>query len=281
MEEATGLKPISGGIYLQEPLIPSNALIILCTWIGGATPRRLSKYTKGYTQRFSSVTLLLVTTSLPDITIRTFNAVQTRLAPAREVITEFLHYGPEPRPVLLHNFSHGGSNIGIQLVRSMKAQNEEDHAILVSALRLVVFDCCPGDSSFQRSFDAAVISLPNANDHPILHAAGRSILYPVIGTILGLEKIGLAQSVDALRVDLNRPEVFGGSARRLYLYSAEDEIVRWEDVEGHMKEGREKGYNVDGVRFDTGQHCALVMVDEELYWISVQRAWEGTIKSRL
>ncbi|KAL4791334.1 hypothetical protein BDV19DRAFT_370631 [Aspergillus venezuelensis] len=285
MEQITGLKHIGGDIYLHEPPTASDALIILCTWIGGATPRRVSKYTNGYKQGFPRASILLIPTSIPDITIRTFNAVQSRLSPAREVITRFLdyHFTPtsKPRPVLLHMFSNGGCNIGVQLVRSVMMHNEADHLLLLSALRLVVFDCCPGDSSFQRTFNAAVVSLPSVKGHPIVHAAGRSVLYPVIGTILGLERVGLIQSLGWLRLDLNKAEVFGGSARRLYVYSTKDEIVRWEDVEEHLENGRSRGYCVVGVRFDTGQHCALVAADEEVYWRSIQQAWDGTIKSRL
>ncbi|KAL4782307.1 hypothetical protein BJX76DRAFT_332901 [Aspergillus varians] len=276
------MQSIGTDIYFHSPPTPS-ALIILCTWLGGASPRRIAKYTAGYAHHFPNAAILLITTTLPDITIRSFNAARTRLAPAREVIMRFLSDSDSaPNPILLHIFSHGGSNTAAQLVQSIKSDGPARHKLFVSALNLVIFDCCPGDSSFRRNYNAATVSLPSSTKQPIAHFFGKSVLYPAIGAISALQSAGFFRTVEDLRAELHDPGLFGASARRFYLYSREDEMVRWEDVEKHMDEGRGEGYVVDGVRFETGPHCALLMVDEGVYWGSIQRAWEGVgFRSRL
>ncbi|KAL4901706.1 hypothetical protein BDW74DRAFT_187140 [Aspergillus multicolor] len=277
------LKPVGSNIDLYTPGTPLNALIILCTWLGGATPRRLAKYTSGYLEHFPDAAILLVKTTLPDILIQNNSAIWKRLAPARDVISGFLRADPgqearngnRTRPILLHIFSHGGSNIATQLVRSIAALDPTSHESLTSALKLVIFDCCPGASSFTRNYNAVAISLPSATNQPLTHHIGRLALYPIVGSIHTLMKTGLMRSIEDLRAELNDLSLLGVSARRLYLYSREDEMVKWGYVERHMDEGRERGYGVEGVRFEQGQHCALVLVDGERYWGAIRRAWNG------
>ncbi len=282
------MEPIGTNIHLRIPPTPPTSLIILCTWLGGASPRRIAKYTDGYASHFPDAAILLITTTLSDITLRSFSAIRDRLAPARKRIAQLIHPSSgfnsdsdSPIPVLLHIFSHGGSNTATQLVQSIKAADPAAHRGFISALKLVIFDCCPGDSSLLRSYNAAAVSLPSPTEQPFAHFVGKSVLYPAIGTISALQAVGAMRSVEDLRTELNDPALFGTSACRFYLYSREDEMVRWQDVERHLREGREKGFVADGVRFDAGPHCALAMVDEERYWNSVQRAWEAKILSRL
>jgi DNA repair protein RAD57 len=280
MENPIGpCEPIAQNIYLYTPPTPPTALIILCTWLGGASPRRIAKYTAGYARLLPTASILLITTTIAEITMKSFVAVKERLKPARGVISHFLDVdgkgGDPSRPVILHIFSHGGSNIGTQLVRSIREDSFAKHERFVSALRLVIFDCCPGDSAFIRQYNAAAVSLPPAELYPTRNLLGKAILYPSIGLLSVLQAAGVMSDVEGLRAELNDPTLFGSSARRLYVYSVEDEMVRWEDVESHMEEGRGRGYLVHGERFERGAHCALVMLDEERYWTSIHRAWEG------
>ncbi|KAL3494362.1 hypothetical protein BJX62DRAFT_223339 [Aspergillus germanicus] len=280
MENPIGpCEPIAQNIYLYTPPTTPTALIILCTWLGGASPRRIAKYTAGYAKFFPTASILLITTTIAEITVKSFAAVKERLKPARGFISQYLGVngkgGDTSRPVLLHIFSHGGSNIGTQLVRSIREDSIAKHERFISALRLVIFDCCPGDSSFTRQYNAAAVSLPPAENYPIQNLLGKAILYPSIGLLSVLQAAGVMSDVEGLRAELNEPSLFGSSARRLYVYSVEDEMVRWEDVERHMEEGRGREYLVHGEKFERGAHCALVMLDEERYWGSVQRAWEG------
>jgi DNA repair protein RAD57 len=271
--------PIAQNIYLYTPPTPPTALIILCTWLGGASPRRIAKYTAGYAKLFPTAVIVLITTTIAEITVRSFAAVKEQLEPARGVISQFFELnsdgGDTGRPVLLHIFSHGGSNIGTQLMRSIREDSVVKHDRFVSALRLVIFDCCPGDSAFIRQYNAAAVSLPPATTYPIRNLLGRAVLYPSIGLLSILQAAGVMSDVEGLRAELNDPGLFGSSARRFYVYSVEDEMVRWEDVERHMEDGRGRGFLVQGEKFGKGEHCALVMLDEERYWESIRRAWEG------
>ncbi|CAI7671710.1 unnamed protein product [Penicillium manginii] len=256
------LRLIGEDIYLHEP--PGNdssggpetlapALVVLCTWAGGATPRRINKYLAQYRQLYPSSALLLITTSIPDTAFRPFRWIRRRLNPARRAIRHVLASatGDEPRGtddkpgILFHLFSHGGCNIGVQL--SLAMREEDDHGVaFLSSIRGIILDCSPGDDTFERSYRAALLS----------HA-------------------GFIRAVRDLRLALNDPNTFGTDAKRLYIYSKEDVMVGWEDVQSHFKEARSQGYTADQIVFESGSHCTLMIEDADRYWTAVQRFWEG------
>ncbi|EAW07580.1 putative DNA repair protein (Rad57) [Aspergillus clavatus NRRL 1] len=281
------LKQIGQGIFLYEhtadeaqPSSSDPSLIILCTWLGGASPRRINRYVTRYRALFPGSSVLVITTTLPDITIRTFGAIRARLKPARDAICRLL--GPSntsDKPpssrrsdALLHIFSQGGCNTAIQLALSMK-ENKGPSALSYLPLRGVIFDCCPGDVDFQRSYKAAAVSLPEGGRMATL--ARRAALYAAVGTIVNLQDMGFMSSVRDLRHQLNDEAVLGRSVRRLYLFSEADEIVDWRDVQSHMETARGDGYYADGVRFRRSPHCALMLEDETKYWTSVEQFWKG------
>ncbi|OJI80177.1 hypothetical protein ASPTUDRAFT_193602 [Aspergillus tubingensis CBS 134.48] len=272
----TDFRSIGQNIYYYEPElidtpIPENAnihpsLIILCTWYGGATPRRVAKYTSGYRQRYPRTSILLINTSFRDYVARSLHSIDGNLTPAKNTITKTLQSTPDAR-ILLHVFSNGGCNTVTQLARAMKSEPVN----FKSALKLIIFDCCPGDSSFDRLYAAGAVALPTAQPG---RAIGTAVLYSTAKVGYALQSIKAMRSIDDYRADLNDTEIFG-EARRLYLYSRIDNMIPWKDVEGHMIEASRRGYRVTGVSFEDGKHCGLVMGDERRYWDAVERAWEG------
>ncbi|OJZ85394.1 hypothetical protein ASPFODRAFT_47981 [Aspergillus luchuensis CBS 106.47] len=267
---------IGKNIYYYEPdlidtPIPENAnthpsLIILCSWYGGATPRRVAKYTSGYRQRYPRTSILLINTSFRDYVARSLHSIDGNLTAAKNTITKTLQSTPDAR-ILLHVFSNGGCNTVTQLARAMKSEPVN----FKSALKLIIFDCCPGDSSFDRLYAAGAVALPTAQPG---RAIGTAVLYSTAKVGYALQSIKAMRSIDDYRADLNDAEIFG-EARRLYLYSRIDGMIPWKDVEGHMIEASRRGYPVTGVSFEDGKHCGLVMGDERRYWDAVERAWEG------
>lgn len=176
-----------------------------------------------------------------------------------------------PPSILLHIFSHGGCNTAIQLAISLCTDSKNPSFEFGKYLGVVIFDCCPGDTSFDRAYQAAALSLPSALPSQLV---GKMFLYPFIGLINGLQTIGWMRSVRDLRKQLNDPQVFGTLAARLYLYSTADRMVGWGDVESHLREAKSlMGCVVEGIAFPNSPHCALVRDHAGRYWGEIKRFW--------
>jgi DNA repair protein RAD57 len=278
--------PLGNNIFLFEPSVqpaahdkssgsgcPPPSLIILCTWLGGATTPRIAKYIEGYQKAFPGATLVLIRTVLADISARSFAAVRSRLQPARDAIIKALQQPTanlNPH-ALLHIFSHGGCNTAIQLAQSI---SDVADTLLCDHLRQIVFDCCPGDTSFDKAFNAASVSLPLTSSAPF-RVLGTAAVFAVVATITTLQKAGLMSSVSDMRRELNEPALFGSGARRLYLFSRADRMVGPADVQSHAQLAREAGCEVGLVLFREAPHCALVTEDATKYWRAIQGCWMG------
>lgn len=250
------------------------ALVILCTWQGGATPRRIAKYVSGYHSIYPGASILVLRTELADMVYRTLSMIRARLKPARDVVTRLLQHSQgaagaaADRPaVLLHILSHGGCNIAIQLVESLP---REMRVLLQERLCLVVADCCPGDGTFEETYRAGVFSLPPSMPFRPL---GKASLYATVSVIYALQRAGMIKSVPDLRDDLSDPRIFGRRARRLYLASDGDVIISSKDVLLHARWAEELGYKVSSIRFENGGHCALVLEDPAKYWGAICESW--------
>ncbi|KAK3316208.1 hypothetical protein B0H66DRAFT_560690 [Apodospora peruviana] len=278
------------------------SLIVLCTWLGGASTRRVAKYTTGYRRQFPGSPILLIRTVILDFTVRSFATVRSNLAPARAVVREVLgeayhrHYQTDGEGVgvLLHIFSNGGANMAIQLAISLQQEetpvvsgnaNKESSKLWTGQklpLKQIIHDCSPGSASFRKFYDAAVLSVPQSfSSHPILHAASQAaVVLPTIMTVVTLQTTGAMKSVDDLRSDLLDGNLFDENATRLYMYSKEDTMVDVQDVETHAEEARRRfeGQGKKGrVRmemFEWAKHCSLVMEDEPRYWGLIREVWD-------
>lgn len=278
---------IGAGIYLYEPPPAQSrgsdpSLIILSTWLGGATPRRVSKYVSGYRELYPNAAILIVTTKIAEITILPFAAIHSRLQPARDAIRRIALAESDDdddkptKSILLHIFSHGGCNTALQLMHSLQSENEQPSGSTLDLARQlygVIFDCCPGDGSFGRAYNAAAASLPNAW---LAQTIGKTVLIPVISTITLLQYVGAMSSITDLRRELNDPSMFGTAAKRLYLYSSHDQMVQWQDVEAHLEAAKSVSeHPVTGVRFAESAHCAIIRNHPGKYWKAVDEFWQA------
>lgn len=260
----------------------SPRLIILCTWLGGATTARVAKYSSWYRKQYPTAYILLILTVFLDIAARSFATVRARLKPARDAITRILlqtdpfDKGGDSNAsaedhlpgVLLHIFSHGGCNTAIQLAISLF----EEAGPLLHNLQQIVFDSCPGDTSFDKAYNAALVSLPPALTG---HIVGAVAAYSSVAVITALQNVGLMSSVVQLRRDLNDPLLLGTNARRIYMIPRGDRMVAFEDVVSHALAARAAGYEVGLLDFYEAPHCGLIMEDAERYWSTIRGCWNG------
>lgn len=74
--------------------------------------------------------------------------------------------------------------------------------------------------------------------------------------------------------ELNDEDMFDNGVPRVYLYSRADQMVGWEEVEGHAAVARSTGWDVEIVRFEGSAHCGHVREDKGRYWGAVLEAWK-------
>lgn len=263
------------------------ALIVICSWLGGATAKRIEKYTLGYHNLWPQSSILLIRTNAAEYAFWPFKYLRAKLGPARREIRRLLgegrtrrqtHIGansraePEGSGILLHMFSNGGANVATQLVISMNdvlgmlAQEKP------LPLRQIVFDSCPGDLGLNTTYMAASHSFPSTHPlRPVLCV----ILYFVVAGIAGLEIVGLRKPLaKTMRDQLNDPAVFSPRACRLYLTSKADVIVSSRDVQAHGDQALAGGLRAETVVFEKAGHCCLVLEDENTYWTAIASTWK-------
>lgn len=79
-----------------------------------------------------------------------------------------------------------------------------------------------------------------------------------------------------MRADLVDPALIPPSAPRLYVYSTNDEMVGWKDVEQHVSAARESGVKRVLVKRDEkAGHVNHLKVDAFGYWAVVRKLFLG------
>lgn len=295
------LKDLGNDIWLYEPRDNENnpkqrtewirpsvkrhppALIILCTWLGGATTKRIEKYTEGYHRLWPCSRILLIRTTLSEYLFQSTTSLRKRLRPAHHEIRKLglerqsqlqdEHTSePESGEIILHIFSQGGSNTATQLLESMNAILSTLGQKGPLPLRQIVLDSCPGDPGIHSSFTAGAYSLPETS---LLRPLSSTALFILIAGLAGMEATGLKKPLaKKMRSQLNDPAIFSARATRLYLTSEADTIVDSRDVEEHRNQAAAKGLTTDILRFRRAGHCSLVLEDGAAYWNAIASAWE-------
>ena len=253
-------------------------VIILATWLGGASAGRIAVYCRGYQAAYPTASILLLRTVLSDITVKTFAAVQAQLEPARKFLLSAFPPGTsqtEGGGALLHMFSNGGCNTVLQLSRLLRG-NKPDAPFPI-LLTGVILDSCPGATNFGKAYSGAVYSLPTVQI-PGVNLLGRAFLFPVIGTIYLLQISGMLSSAEDLGRELNDLNTFG-PVPRLYLHSKADRLVAAEDVAAHAAKIEARVPVVREV-WEVAEHVALPLEDSERYWSAVRRFVDGPKRTR-
>lgn len=252
-------------------------VVILATWLGGASASRIAVYCRGYQAAYPAASILLIRTVLSDITVKPFAMVQAQLQPARDYLVSAFPQGDSLTgcKALLHMFSHGGCNSALQLSRLLRGNDlKADFPIPLVG---VVLDSCPGSSSFAKAYSGAVYSLP-VTQIPGFNLLGRACLIPIVGTVSLMQAYGLLSSVEDLRRELNNLNSFG-PVPRLYLHSKGDRLVAAEDVASHAAEIG-KLLPVSRELWEDAEHVALPVKDSQRYWDGVRRFVDGSQRMR-
>lgn len=68
--------------------------------------------------------------------------------------------------------------------------------------------------------------------------------------------------------------------RFLYLYGKNDTLIRASDIESHIAQSKERGWQVDAERFDGTQHVSHMRDYPDRYWDAVRDSWNSAVAQR-
>ncbi|CCF40307.1 hypothetical protein CH063_02320 [Colletotrichum higginsianum] len=271
------MQELSPTTFLYDPpsavLDPNSPrLIVIFSWMS-AQDVHIAKYTSRYMALYPSASILLV--KCPFIHTLSTRISKRQIKPAVPVVRSLADAAPaafsgggQPQ-LLLHVFSNGGAT---NYAKFLELYADADRAgRLALPPHVTLYDSCPGGFHWMRSYRALSASMPR-------------VLAPLAHVFIGwfwlfhvpLGRIGFFGKMWAA---LRQKALLGSEKRRAYLYSKEDEMIHWADVERHAEEAKENGFNVRKERFDGSQHVAHAKLNPSRYWGLVKEMWDADLKT--
>lgn len=200
--------------------------------------------------------------------VRSMQPVITEAFPLQDVSTTSI----DQHSVLVHIMSNTG---GLNFAASLEAYKRAFGRPLAHSL--LVFDSTPGSLDYSptnvgRLSRAMTIGTAAWFPWPfsVTHVLWAVFLYALRGIemVLSRENAPVFSSKA-----VNNESLATRSAQRLYMYSKEDAIVWWENVESHAAEATTRGYEVECMVFEGSPHVGHMKMWPDKYWETIKHAW--------
>jgi hypothetical protein len=176
------------------------------------------------------------------------------------------------RTILLHVMSNGG---GMNLAATFEAYRRMYNVPMPH--NLLILDSTPGSTKYTianvRRF-AFAMTVGTAAYFPWPKSVTQWMWFVVLYMIRGLELLVGRESSPNFAVKATISETLAAkTAPRLYLYSKEDAIIYWKDIEANATSAASRGYRVDRKLFHGSAHVEHMRSWPEEYWRVVLHAW--------
>jgi hypothetical protein len=283
------MKKLSPIVYYYEPAeTPTPAtsrspptapqLVVMFSWMG-ARDVHIAKYITRHQALFPTAKILLVQTpvehSFPG------SAARMQVAPAVDVVRAISDASPtaaassmSPSPasstrpqMLVHISSNGGAKTFSIFLELFAQRSGSSSGLATLPTYAMVLDSAPSQFTWMRAQRAFSQALPPWAS-PLVH---------IVVLFLWVYYRGLG-GWDPLRANMTgllSSGLLACEVRRTYIYSEDDEMVDWHDVEAHAAEAAKLGCNVRLEKFVGSKHVAHARLDPDRYWNAVKETWEG------
>ncbi|KFY07838.1 hypothetical protein V492_06780 [Pseudogymnoascus sp. VKM F-4246] len=256
--------PKSGDPFRDQVSPPHPDVILFMSWLD-AQPKHIAKYTEYYKNLYPNASIILATSSTMEAVTRS-KANDTKLYPP--IVAKLQALPPSTR-ILLHSFSNGGlSNTAL----TTKEYNRRTNAPL--PIQAQIFDSGPGYPHFWADIRALRAGLPKNFIIRNLATAMLTVAYALYTSIWWLR--GVENPIITYGKMMNLPELFSPKVPRAYIYSREDDMVQYGDVEDHMAKAKALGYEARAEMFEGSGHVSHMPNDSKRYWDIVQSVWTSS-----
>lgn len=278
-----GFSAISDRVYLRdghEKVKPAPAdeptTIIIYGW-GDGMPKNVSKYSDGFHELYPSARILAVLSG----TFQASNQPEEQRIQAMMPVVDTVFPTPSgsgsDERILLHCMSNTG---GIFLAATFAAYQRRHGVDKRLPHQLLVCDSTPGSLDFasQVSRWSRAMAVGSAKYFPWPFIITHGLWYTFLWGNYLWQCLSAAEPSGnwAMRI-MNDKSMASVEVPRLYLYSKEDEIIWWEDLEETVAQVKMEGFLVDLERFEGSPHVGHMRMHPEQYWNKISGSWKETL----
>lgn len=285
-----GFTPLSDRIYLRDASTTTNppppthpTTIIIFGW-GDGMPKHVSKYADGYHALYPSTRILVAISK----TLQASNQPLSERVQAMMPIIDTVFPLPtgdtssdnpsEKERVLMHAMSNTG---GIFMAAAMVAYQERHGKDRTLPHELLVCDSTPGGLVFSAQVGrwSRAMAVGTAKMFPWPFVVTQALWWAFLwgNYLLEMMKGSEPSGVWANRI-MNDEGVTSRKTSRLYLYSKEDEIIGYEDLEENVAGVKRLGYrSVETELFEGSPHVGHMRLHPEQYWNRISGCWDAAI----
>ncbi|KAF5699726.1 hypothetical protein FMUND_14633 [Fusarium mundagurra] len=245
LPELPGYKTINAKLLVREvtlekPPADHPAAVVIYGW-GDGLARYVRKYAEGYRALFPHSKILII------------------LACYRQ---------PQWTSILIHSISNTGAISYATILKAFRGKNGRQ-----MPHQLLVLDLTPGNPfwSWERLGQwSYAMALSTAKFFPWLFVITKGIWGFVLTLDVVIKKLtgGEPSGAFALRV-MDNTNYKTLDAKRLYLYSKEDQIISHMDIEGYIAESQQRGHETRQELFEGTDYIGYMREHPEKYWKAI------------
>ncbi|KAJ5184225.1 hypothetical protein N7492_001841 [Penicillium capsulatum] len=276
-----GFTAITDRVYLRDGHEKSKAspadhptTILIFGW-GDGMPKNVSKYADGYHELFPSARIIVVLSRTLQASNQPLDARVEAMMPVVDLVYPTpTGDGKEEERVLVHAMSNTGGIFAAATVVAYQQRHGSDKKF---PHKLLVCDSTPGSLDFASQVGrwSRAMAVGTAKFFPWPFIITQAFWYAFLWANWAWERLRASEpsGVWANRV-MNDQSITTVDSSRLYLYSKEDEIIGWQDLEENVAQVKTGGYEVELEMFQGSPHVGHMRLHPEQYWSRVLGCWK-------
>ncbi|KAJ5502979.1 hypothetical protein N7463_005853 [Penicillium fimorum] len=276
-----GFTPISNRVYLRNghekanPTPADEPTTILISGWGDGMPKHVTKYSDGFHELYPSARIIVILSRTFEATNQPEEArIQAMMPVIDTIFPTPTGDGNEKERLLVHAMSNTGAIFAAATVMAYQRRHGTDKPF---PHPLMVLDSTPGSLHFAsqviRWSRAMAFGTAKFFPWPFLITHGMWYLFLWANYLWGVVRGAVPSGVWADRI-INDKAFVTTESSRVYLYSKEDDIIGYKDLEENVAHAKTLGYSVDLEMFEGSPHVGHMRLHPEQYWNKIASSWK-------
>jgi hypothetical protein len=263
---------LRNGNEKSKPVPADEPTTIIISGWGDGMPKHVSKYSDGFHGLFPSSRIIVILSGTLQASNQQEEArIQAMMPVVDTIFPTPTGSGGEEERVLIHAMSNV---VGYQ--RRHGTDKTFPH-------KLLVCDSTPGSLDFASQVGrwSHAMAVGTAKFFPWPAIITQGLWYIFLWANWAWERLrGSEPSGVWANRTMTDKSITSTDTHRLYLYSKEDEIIGWKDLEENVARVKALGWPVDLEMFEGSPHVGHMRLHPEQYWNKISNAWKQAVADK-